>query len=305
MSGVTEVEGVYSAIEESARLVGATCSRDRVCPILNVYGDALAEAGITFSVLTGERNAGELDYTLTVPPGIDDPYALALANGFVAGTDHPVAALLSNLQGRWSISEYLIDCGVVGGFKKVYVHFPHDLQNVSKLADIPAMPHAVAENASLFARYGLDDVAMIAIDYQRGSMNLYFQLSAERPEQMSLLSMLREVGLPEPNEQMLEFAQQAFRINITLSWDSSKVVRIALAPPPGRSLDLSRHPARARIEPEIEQFVRNAPHTYAGERINLFGVKWTRDGEYLEFASYYQLSPMQRKMWKAIHNEEV
>ncbi len=299
------IENVSSAIEESARLVGAAYSRDRVRPILTAYGDALAEAGIIFSVTTGTR---ELEYTITVPPGGDDPYALALSNGFVAETDHPVGALLSDIQGRCSISEYLIDCGVIGGFKKIYSLFPpDDMQELSKLADIPSMPRGLAENAGFFARHGLHDVAMTSIDYQRRTVNLYFSnLSAECVEQKTILSMLREIGLPEPNKQMLEFVKKSLRIYVTLGWDSSKIERISFAPPPSRRLitsDLSTLPAR--IGPEIEQFVRSAPHTYAGERILILAVKWSPDGEYLDFGSYYQLSPTMRKIWMAIHKEQV
>lgn len=303
MSEPAELEKVYSAFEETARLVGAACSRGKVLPILDAYGEALTESGIVFAVLSGARNAGELDYTITVPPGIDDPYAVALSNGFVAQTDHPVGSLLADLQERLSLSEYLVDCGVVGGFKKIYAHFPQNMQQVSNLAGIPSMPPAVAENTGFFARHGLDQVAMIAIDYGRHTMNLYFHRPAEPLAEETIRSMIRESGWPAPSAQALTFAQQAFRVNVTLGWDSPKIVRIALARFPGRALDPSA--LSARIEPKFERFLRSTPHTYAGELINLLGLKWSSDGEIFEFASYYQLSPMQRKMWMAIHKEQV
>jgi Aromatic prenyltransferase Orf2 len=304
MSGTAEMKDVYSAIEESARLVGAACSRDKVWPILTAYGDALRESGIVFSVQTGERYAGELEYTMQVPPGIDDPYAHALSNGFVAETDHPVGALLSDIQERISIDIYGVDCGVVGGFKKIYALFPRDLQGVPKLADISSMPRALAENAGFFARHGLDDAALIGIDYQRRTMNVYFQLPAEGGlEPKNILSMLREIGLPEPDGRMLEFACKSYRIYATLSWDSSKIQRISFAPPPRRSLDLSALPAR--LEPEIEQFMKGAPYTYAGERICTSVVKWSPDGECLDLGAYYQISPLQLKTLMGTHKEQV
>jgi hypothetical protein len=306
MSGTAEMEDVYSAIEKSARSMGTACSRDKVWPSLTAYGDALMESWIIFSVQTGERHAGELEYTMQVPPGIDDPYAHALSNGFVAETDHPVGALLSDTQERVSIDLYGVDYGVVGGFKKVYALFPSDLQGVSKLADIPSMPHALAENAGFFARHGLDDAALIGIDYQRKTMNVYFQLPAATAgnlEPKTILSMLHEIGLPEPDERMLEFACKSYRVYVTLSWDSSKIQRISFAPPPRPSLDLSTLPAR--LEPEIEQFMRGAPHRYAGERIGISVVKWSLDGECLDLGSYYQISPLQLEAVMATHKEQV
>jgi hypothetical protein len=306
MSRGTEVEELYSAIEESARLMGAACPRDKVWPTLTAYGDALAESWMIFSVQTGERHAGELEYTFQVPPGIDDPYAHALSNGFVAETDHPVGALFSDIQKRISIELYGVDYGVLGGFKKVYALFPHDLQGVSKLADIPSMPRAVGENADFFARHGLGEAALIGIDYQRKTMNVYFQLPAAAAgnlEPKTVLSMLREIGLPEPDERMLEFACKAYRVYVTLSWDSSKIQRISFAPPPRPSLDLSTLPAR--LEPELEQFMRGAPQAYAGERIGISVVKWSQDGECLDLGSYYQISPLQLEAVMATHKEQV
>ncbi|WP_328436296.1 aromatic prenyltransferase [Streptomyces sp. NBC_00457] len=306
MSAVTVVDEVYSAIEESARLVGAACSREKVVPILTAYfpdGEALAQAGVALTVQTGERHAGELDYTINVPAEVGDPYALALAKGFVAETGHPVGALLSEVQQRCPVNEFMIDCGVAGGFKKIYAHFPHDLQAVSKLADIPSMPPAVAGNLGFFARHGLNDVAMIAFDYRRNTINLYFtRLSDECRGPQNILSMLRETGLPDPDERMLEFARGAFRVNVTLGWDSSRIVRFCFAPPPARGVDPSTLPVH--VEPGIQKFAKNAPYTYPGGRVNLLGVKWTPDGECLDVASYYQLSPLHRKVLSAIHKQE-
>lgn len=295
MSGGTEPEELYSAIEESARLAGATCSRDKVWPILAAYSDLFTDGRIIFSAETGERNAGELQYTIQVSPGIDDPYAHALSNGFVAETNHPVGTLLSDIQARISVNEYGIDCGVVGGFKKVYA-LSYDSQGVSKLADIPSMPCALAENADFFARHGLDNAAVIGIDYQRKTMNVYFQLPAAVAgslEPKTILSMLREIGLPEPDERMLDFACKSYRIYATLSWDSPKIQRISFAAQPRRGLDLSALPAR--LDPEIEQFMRGAPHTYTGERVGTAAVKWSPDEECLDLGSYYQISPLQLK----------
>ncbi|MGX1915719.1 aromatic prenyltransferase [Streptomyces phaeochromogenes] len=291
MSGAAEVEDVYSAIEESAQLLNVPCSRDKVWPILAAFEPF--EGGIIFSASAGERYAGDLDLTVQVPRRIGDPYAHALSNGLVTKTDHPVGALLSDIQERCSVNEYLIDFGVVGGFSKIYVHFPRDVQGVSKLADIPSMPGAVAENADFFARHGLDDVAMIAIDYQHRTMNLYFPMPTGL-EQKAIVSMLRDLGLPEPEEQLLESARKTFRVYFTLGWDSSKIERVSFA----RSLDLPV--IRDRVEPEIERFVTGTPYTYPGERFSISIVKWSPDGEWFNVGSYYQFGPLQWEVLRKI-----
>ncbi|WP_406415566.1 aromatic prenyltransferase [Streptomyces sp. NBC_00873] len=304
MSGGITTEELYSAIEESARLVDAPFSRDKVWPVLSAYRDGFGAGGVIFSLQAGER-VEELEYTVQVSPGIDDPYAHALSNGFVAETDHPVSALLSDIQARIPGGEYYIDCGVVGGFKKIYANFPHDAQKVSKLAGIPSMPRAVDENSDFFARYGLEDVVLIGVDYKHRTMNLYFQLPAATAgnlEPKTVLSMLRETGMHEPDEQMLAYAAKSYRIYTTLSWDSSEIHRVSFGPKPRRDMDLSALPAR--LEPRLEQFMRTTPHKYAGDLINASAAKWSHDREFLDLAAYYQISPLHLKALTAAGEEQ-
>jgi len=301
MSGAAEMENIYSAIEESARLLDVPCSRDRVWPVLTAYGDAVTEAAIIFSVSTGNQ---EFDYTIQVPAGIGDPYTHALSNGLVTETDHPAGTLLSDLQSRIPITEYFSDYGVIGGFQKLYASFPRNMQRVSDLADILAMPRAVAENTSLFAHHGLDDVALVGIDYKRKTMNLYFHLPtavAGNLEPKVVLSMLREAGFPEPDEQMLDLAVKAYRVYVTLSWDSSKIQRLSFAPQPRQSLDLSE--IQTRLEPKVKQFMSTAPYAYTGERVSISVPKWSASGSHFNLGYYYQISP-QLKAFIATSKEE-
>jgi hypothetical protein len=296
MSLSPDLERVYQAIEEAAGLVGVACSRERVVPVLTAYEGALADAGIGFGVLSGPSGAGELDYTMTVSPRFDNPYATALTNGLVAETSHPVGTLLSELRQRLPINDQLIDCGVTGGFKKTLAHFPQTPQKVSELAGLPSMPPALTQNAGFFARHDLDRVVMVAIDYGRKTTNLYFQRAGEPLEEKAVRSMLDEAGLPSPSRKAVEFARNAFRVNVTLGWDSPRIGRIALARFPGRGLDPSA--LADHVEPEIERLMGDAPYVYPGDRLNLLGLKWSSSGEAVEFVSYYQLSPVQQQMMR-------
>lgn len=287
MSGTAEWAELYSAIDESAQLLDVACSRDKVWPILTAYGDALPQSVIAFRVATGVRHVGELDCRFTIPKDAD-PYALALSNGFTTETDHPVGALLSDIRGRCPIDCSGIDFGVVGGFKKIWPFFPpDDLQGLSRLADIPSMPRSLAENVGFFARHGLGDKAsLLGIDYQYRTVNVYF---GEQPpecfEPKAILSMHREIGLQAPSEEMLTLGKKAFGIYITLSWDSPKIERICFAvmTPDPTSLPV-------RLDPKIEQFVRNVLRTTANRRF-VYAVASSPDGEYYKLQSYYQWRP--------------
>jgi hypothetical protein len=289
-----DAERVYSAIDESARLLGISYSTDKVRSVVNAYQDVLADSMIVFSMAGGQRS-GELDFSFSVPAGHGDPYAIALSNGLTEKSEHPVGSLQSEIQEWCPIGMYGIDGEVSGGFKKIYTFFPkEELQGVSRLANIPSMPESVAENAGLFARYGMDKVQMASIDYHRKTVNLYFgDLPAECLEPDSVRSMLREMGLPEPSEQGLDFARRSFSIYPTLNWNSGKIERICLAV---ITTDPLAPPALA--EPRIAHFAKHAPYAYADAHTYVYGFTIVPGGEYYKLGAYYQISDQQRKLLK-------
>jgi len=278
---------LYSAIEESARLLDVPCSRHKVLPVLTAYGDALAQAVIAFRVTTSARHAGELDCRFTIPPHVD-PYAVAASNGFTTKTDHPVGALLSDIRERCPINCYGIDFGVVGGFKKIWPFFPPgNLQGLSKLAGIPSMPRSLSENVGFFARHGLGDQAsLIGIDYEHKTVNVYFgEQPAECFEPKTIRSMLRENEQPDPSEQMLELSQKAFGIYVTLNWNSPRIERLCFAVMTPDPIALP-----VRLDRKIERFVRHVQRSGAGQRF-VYAVTSSPDGEYYKLQSYYQWRP--------------
>ena len=290
MSGTSEVAELYSTIEESARLLDVPCSRDTVWPILSAYGDAFAhpDAVVAFRMATALRHMGELDCRFRTHPDEREPYAVALSHGLIAPTDHPVGALLSDVHGRYFIESHGIDFGIVGGFSKVYAAFnPVELQEVSKLADVPSMPRSLAENVEFFARHGLGDrVAGIAIDYPNRTVNVYFnELSAENFESGTIRSTVSEIGMAEPSAQMLKLGENAFGLYVTLGWESPRIERICYA---AAVTELATLPIP--VEPEIEKFAKGIP--YGGDdRKFVYGVALTPHGEYYKLESHYRWKP--------------
>lgn len=281
------VLGLYSAVEESARILGVTCARDDVLSLLRVYGESLSQAVVAFRVATGERHAGELDCRFTVPWGVD-PYALAVSNGLTVQTDHPVGALLSDIGERCPIDGYGVDFGVAGGFKKIWIVLPRgDLQGIGKLAAIPSMPRSLGENVNFFARHGLGETAgLLGIDYRHRTVNVYFgEQPAECFRPQTVRAMLDEVGQKAPSERMLEIAQQAFGIYVTLSWESPKLERICFAVATSDPTELP-----VRLGPDIERFVDHVRRSGAGGKF-VCAVASLPDSEYYKLQAYYRWRP--------------
>jgi len=289
MSGTTEPAELYSAIEESARVLGVPCVRDKVWPILSAYADALPDAVIAFRVGTGERYTGDLDWRFTVPTAMD-PYAIARANGLTPTTDHPVSATLSDIQDRCPIASYGIDFGVVGGFKKIYAFFPpDDMQTLSTFTAMASMPAGLAEHAEFFARHGLDgdQVNVFGIDYQHRTVNVYFgALPPAVLQPATVRSMLRELDLPAPSEQMLTLGEQAFGIYATVGWDSPQVLRycFAVMTPDATALPV-------RIEPRIEHFLETIPYGAEDGRFIYYAGVSANGEENFKLQSYFAWQP--------------
>lgn len=298
VTGSGVVERVFSAMEESAGLLGIRCAGERVRPVLAAFGDVLGEAVIVFSMAAGRR-AVELDFSISVPAGYGDPYAAAVAGGLIGGTDHPCGVLGAEIAERCPVGMFAVDGEVGEGFKKTYTFFPPgDLQPVGKLAGIPSMPAAVGENAGLFARYGLDRVQMTSVDYVRRTVNLYFgELGAGCVEPGAVRSMVREMGLPVPSGAGLGFARNSFAVYPTLSWDSARIERVCFAV---ITTDPGVVPVRDGVEAaQFARFAGNAPYAYEGKRTLVYGLTLSPGEEYYKLGSYYQISDYQRKLVKA------
>ncbi|MFI5933940.1 aromatic prenyltransferase [Actinoplanes sp. NPDC051494] len=280
-------ESLYTVIEQSAGVLGVPCSRDKVMPILSIYGDALARAVIAFRVATGQDHAGDLDCRFTVPLEVD-PYQLAVANGLLAPTGHPVADLLADVRAHCPIDSYGIDFGVVGGFKKIWLVLPRgDLQLVSKLAGIPSMPRSLGASLDFFARHGLGDtVGLLGIDYRKRTVNVYFgEPPAEGFGPEAVRSMLREVDQAEPSAQMLGIGQRAFGVYVTLNWDSPQVERICFAVATSDPAELD-----VPLDPRVELFVKHIQASEVNTRF-VYAVASQPDGEYYKLQSYYRWQP--------------
>lgn len=297
MSGTTELADLYSVIEESARLVDVTCSREKVWPILTAYEDVIPQSAIAFRVETSARRAGDFSCRFTMIPKDVDPYARALSNGLTAKTDHPAGALSADIEARCPIDNYGVDFGVVGGFTKTFQFFPPNaMQELSRLADIPSMPRSLAENASFFTRHGVDDkVSLTGVDYQHKTANVYFGTPNGYLEPKTITSMLREIELPDPSEQMLKLGQEASGFYVTLSWDSSRIQRICFSVLTSNPLALT-----GRLEPKIELLARNAPSSDATvDRKFICYVASSADGEYYKILSFYRLQPQIVGLWRS------
>ncbi|MGW2047375.1 aromatic prenyltransferase [Streptomyces sp. NPDC001858] len=284
-----DVASVYSAMEKAAGLLDVTASRDVVWPILSAFEDELAQAVIAFRVATNAQHEGDFDGRFTLPKEVD-PYAVALSKGLLEKTDHPVGDLLSDLARLCPIDSFGIDFGVVTGFKKIWLYFPAgEHETLARLTSLPSLPRSVAENIDFFTRYGMaDKVDVIGIDYRSRTMNAYLAAPPECFERDTVLAMHRELGLPNPSEQMFAFCEKSFGLYTTHDWDSKEIQRISYGVKTDQPMAYF-----ARLGTKIEHFVKNVP--YGGDDPKMVYAAVTSGGEeYYKLQSYYRWRSVSR-----------
>jgi len=299
MSAAADVERVYAAMEEAAGLLDVACARDKIYPLLTAFQDTLAESVIVFSMANGRRST-DLDFSIAVPPGENDPFTTVVEKGIFPATGHPVDDLLADTRKHLQTGLFAIDGEVTSGFKKTYVSFPtDDMPGVAQLSVIPSMPPSVAENADLFARYGLDKVQMISMDYKKRQVNLYFNdLKRQYLEPASVVALATELGLHVPSELGLEFCRGAFAVYPTLSWDTGKIERLCYAV---ISTDPNLVPSTDERDVELfRNYATKAPYSYVGEQRTLvYGITLSPHEEYYKLGAYYHITDVQRQLVKA------
>jgi hypothetical protein len=285
MSVSEKAEAVYSAIEEASGLLDIDFPRDKVRSVLDAFGDGVSEESlVVLAMAGGERHRGDIDYNFTVPLEAGDPYDIAVREGWIEKTDHPVANLIPEILESSAVTFYGIECGVVGGFKKTYIFFPlDDLGDLSVLASLPSMPPSLAEHARTFSDIGMGKrVSIVGIDYTKKTVNIYFM--AGGLDEKTVLSVLNDTGLPEPSTpELLEFVQNSFSIYPTFSWDSPDIDRICFSV-------VSPNPESypTTLFPEISEFAKSAPYEYDGARVLVYGETISRKEEYHKLAVYFR-----------------
>lgn len=298
MAGTTELDDLYSVIEDAARLVDVACSREKVWPVLTAYQDVIPRSAIAFRVETSARRGDDFSCRFTMIPKDVDPYARALSGGLTPQTDHPVASLSADIAAACPIDNYGVDFGVIGGFTKSFQFFPpDDMQRVSTLAGIAAVPPALAENSAFFARHGVaDQVALTGMDYEHKTFNVYFKTpDGYLREPGNVAAILGDIGMPEPSEHLLTLAGAAGGFYVTLNWKSSAVQRICFSA-------MTMDPAAVtgnRLEARIGKLAKNAPSADPGaDRSFICYAASSPAGEYFKLLSFYRFAPDVARLWR-------
>jgi hypothetical protein len=277
----TDLAQMRDDIIKAAELAEVPYDRDVIRRVLQAYGDFFGGSAVTFVTSTrpeGKRGLSVRYVELQVP---HDPYAIALAEGFITPKGEPIDALLPEIRSRYDILGYGVDMEVGYGLAKIWV-FIRPPQPIERAYGLSSLPQSVRSHADYFSRHGLDIMSLFALDYRHRSTNIYFMV--KEPGQFTpdmIGKMIGDLDLEVPSREILEYCTNTITIYPTFNWESTAAERLCLgmaAPTPEM--------VPTQLHPLIERYTRQVP-ILSQRRIFIFSVTPARDETYIKIESDY------------------
>lgn len=307
MTGIGPAEDLFADLRGAASLTGATFDAEGVRTVLEAFEGALPDAGVALSLSDVAAESTDLDYTITLPAEHGDPLRHAVAAGLMSDGSDPTRTLVEEIAAQCQVGEYMIDCPVSGGIAKTYVHFPRDTRTAADLAELPSAPRALHAQADWLGRHHLNRVAMVAVDYARGTTNVYFtDLPGECRAPENVRSIVREAFGREVSPEVLNLATRSFRVYVTFDWASEAIARVSFAQPPARSSQaLAGHDVDVVGGPRFRSLLAFPSRHYRDDPIAILAATSTPTHDYFKPGMYARVSPTFAGLWAAFYGETL
>lgn len=267
------LEQLMADTQKAAALVDVPFKEDIVWKLLNTYETGFMEDAVSFRITTKEQQELNLRYQTLRP---NDPYTVAVKNGFLTPNGHPAYDVMDELQRKRPDAGYFIDIGVTHGLEKIWGYFVRPF-SMDEVCDLASMPQSLKSRRTLFKELGLNWISAIGVDYIGRTMNLYF-LQGLFPNSPDIAAhTISILGFDVPDRDELEFNGTAFVLYPTFTWESDHVERLSYAQG-GPQDNIPAHWSSL-----INQFAGAVP-LYSTPRLFTFNTCYGR-----QIPSYYKL----------------
>lgn len=275
------LERLCADVEAAAALAGASFSREVTHNVLKAYQRFFTRSAVSFRTSTRRPEKRELNVRFVELETPEDPHAVALSEGLLHRSGHPIDDLIEQVQRNVPILGYGMDFGVAYGVEKIWPFFPHRPQPLEVLRSLPSLPQSVQAHTGFLVEHDLTDVSLFALDYRSRSVNLYFMCRPGHFSTAQLAELIGALGFEHPGEELLEHCTRAVPIYFTFRWDRPRVERVCfgiIAPEPALP--------PTHLHPVIDRFVSGVP--FATERRNfIYSVTLSREETFIKVENDY------------------
>ena len=274
------LDDLYTDIVRTAGLVGVTCNKAAAWPVLEAYEEFFTGSAVAFRATSKPQPASDLSVRYLDMEKPHDPYAIAVDHGLYTPQGHPVEAVLPELREHFPMLGYGIDMGVKHGFEKIWPFFVTAI-SMEQAYTLPSFPASVKAHAEYFARYDLKWFSLMALDYWKKTLNIYFMVNKPGlfpPDKVE--GMIWDLGFRVPSAQELEYNSRVVGVYYTFSWDSPLVERMSF----GMAAAADQVPLS--LTPVYEPIVTQAPFQ-TDERKFVYATCYTRHYDYYKIEMDY------------------
>jgi len=286
----TGLERLYEDVEAAAELAGASCIRETTWGLLKAYRKFFMTSAVSFRTSTRAPEKRGLNVRYVELDTPEDPHPIARAEGFLSRTGHPLDDLLPEIQRQFPILGYGLDFGVSYGLEKIWAFFPHRPQPIEKVRSLPSIPESVWAHARYFARFGLNDLSLFALDYRNRTVNLYFMRAPGSFSTGRLAELIGELGFEVPGEELLQHCTRSVPIYFTFTWDSPRVERLCFGVITSGPGQVPTH-----FHPLIERYTAGVPFATESRKF-IYSVTLSRGEAFIKIENDYNgaMTPLMR-----------
>lgn len=249
--------------------------------ITNIYKQEFETLPIEFRTTT--KTNREVSFRFVDMNNSEDPYSRATEAGLISDSAkaHPVGGLVSGLFRNFDFLGHGVDIGAAYGLEKIWP-FLDKAYPLTDIGALESLPRSFHNSTELLEELKLTHVSIIAADYRKHTMNLYFPLPPPHnltAEQAS--TIIERLGWGPVDTASLDLLELAGFANISLDWEHDMPVRFCLYLP---LPDLAMAPDS--LGPSVMTLLKQSPFVVPQHSF-ILGPTWGNEGHYLKIENDY------------------
>jgi len=267
-------------IRDVASLVGVPFSDSRTQEVLDVYSDSFLESAVIWR--TTDRKEKQLNYRF-YERRRRDCIGMAVKGGLLERSD-PMAKLVTS----WSAlyggdSRQSCDFDTTTGLVKTWVTF-RGLRPLTDILSIPGVPMSMRRHETRLRSLGLQEVRHTCVDYQRRSINFYFETGKQISKEMAIqFTDLAGSQPPSPEiyaDMYKYLSKKGFPFGVTMTYDGGDIERVCFY---AMGLCLESLP---RVDDSVAKFFAQVP-CHDKDPFNVVAWSFSHAGMYIKVDRSY------------------
>lgn len=274
------LETMKKDILATAERLGVPAKPESIDALLRAYPDGFEETATEYRSANKPLERRGLSYRFVDQVNIDrDPYGVAVREGLLTPTDHPVYGLVNQVSAKCELDGWGVDAEVNYGLEKIWVFLKHGYP-VEMLEELDTFPDSARKLIPVMKEHGLGHFSIVGADYHHESCNVYFLIHDPAVAAYDNIKKLCDSQGLVWDHEVGEYASKGICINLSFDWKHEGAIRFCNYLPalPGTEVPDWGEP--------FGTLLTDTP-TLAPERQFIVGPTFTPNGQYVKLEVDY------------------